>query len=487
MTKSEWISTRNTALGRWKKSGAAMRLGRVATLIGLLAICLVTLTAPQTAEARRYAAMVIDFETGATLFSRNADRWVYPASLTKMMTLYLVFEAIEDGKFTPSSKLSVSKRAAGMPASKLGLRAGSTIAVRDAVRALIVKSANDVAVVVAEAISGSEIEFGKLMTRRARQLGMTSTQFRNASGLPNSKQRTTARDMIRLSRSLLEDFPGYYHLFSQPTFSWGGRTYRSHNRLLRSYSGMDGLKTGYIRASGYNLAASAKRGGHRLIGVVFGGKTGASRNAHMEKILNQSFATIQRRPQKVALPRQRPVDGLVVASASPASEQGSADGEVVFPVPRTDTVSASQQGEEPSLTPVIAGAISRTTTDEMRRLRDRGPQQLMPETGPVVSVFRVGREKLGASGNYGVQVGAFHQPERARQAAVIASKRVPSILLQGDIDVSRLQGKRRPIYRARVVGLSLKAAERACNELERESQDCLVIQTSRIDLAQASP
>ena len=266
---------------------------------GMVAVA--TLVSP---AAAKYAAIVIDSDTGRVLHSVNADTRNFPASLTKMMTLYMVFEALEDGRLTMDQELRVSRRAAGQTPSRLGLKAGSHITVRDAIGALVVKSANDTATVVAEAIGETEIQFALMMTERARKLGMRSTTFRNASGLPNRGQLSTARDMSVLAMALLNDFPQHYGIFSAPKFKYGGRTYKSHNNLLASYTGTDGIKTGYTRASGFNLVASVERDGKRLVGVVFGGRTAKSRDAQMKKILNNSFEIARQAPSTV---RVRPI------------------------------------------------------------------------------------------------------------------------------------------------------------------------------------
>ncbi len=243
------------------------------------------------AEAR-YASIVIDARTGKVLHAINADTPNYPASLTKMMTLYMVFEALDKGRLTLDRKLRVSRVAAGRSPSKLGLRRGQKITVRDIIGTLMTKSANDAATVVAEALGGTERKFARLMTGTARALGMTRTTFRNASGLPHSRQASTARDMAILAGALQRDFPHYYHYFSMASYRYKGRRYRNHNRLLKRYRGMDGLKTGYIRASGYNLAASAQRDGQRLIGVVFGGRSARWRDRHMVRLFNKGFAAL---------------------------------------------------------------------------------------------------------------------------------------------------------------------------------------------------
>ena len=205
------------------------------------------------------AAIVIDFDTEEVLFEVNADTRNYPASLTKIMTLYIVFDYIKKGKLSYDSQLSVSNIAASRSPSKLYLEAGSSIKVRDAINALIIKSANDVATVVSENISGSEKEFAKLMTSYAKNLGMNNTTFKNASGLPNRAQLTTARDIAKLSHALISNFPEEYKLFSKRKFTYKGKTYKTHNKLMLSYDGADGIKTGYIKASGFQLAFSAVR------------------------------------------------------------------------------------------------------------------------------------------------------------------------------------------------------------------------------------
>ncbi|MCG8509627.1 MAG: D-alanyl-D-alanine carboxypeptidase, partial [Rhodospirillales bacterium] len=255
-------------------------------LFAAVAVFLFMALAPSPGLAK-YASFVVDADTGAVYHSVNADTRNYPASLTKMMTLYLVFEALDQRKWTLNKKLKVSSRAARQPASKLALRAGTTITVKNAILALVTKSANDVATVVAEAMSKSERNFALKMTATARRIGMSRTTFRNASGLPNRSQLSTARDMATLARALINHYPQYYHFFSTPKFTYAGLTHRNHNKLLLSYKGADGIKTGYIRASGFNLVTSVNTGGRQIVAVVMGGKTGASRNAQMTKLIGR--------------------------------------------------------------------------------------------------------------------------------------------------------------------------------------------------------
>lgn len=286
------------------------------------------LLAPRPAEAR-YASIVVDAKTGRVLHAINADTPNYPASLTKMMTLYMVFEALDKGRLALDRKLPVSRVAAGRSPSKLGLRRGQHISVRDVIGALVTKSANDAATVMAEALGGTERKFARLMTGKARALGMTRTTFRNASGLPHSRQASTARDMATLAGALQRDFPHYYHYFSIASYKYKGRRYRNHNKLLGRYEGMDGLKTGYIRASGYNLAGSVERDGQRLIGVVFGGRSARWRDRHMVRLFNNGFAALVESGAMVVAeaapwppaPKRKPV--LIVARSEWSIQVGS--------------------------------------------------------------------------------------------------------------------------------------------------------------------
>ncbi|MEZ5937477.1 MAG: D-alanyl-D-alanine carboxypeptidase family protein [Hyphomonadaceae bacterium] len=270
------------------------------------------------AWAEKYASIVVDMDTDQVLHARNADEDRFPASLTKVMTLYLVFDALEDGTLKLNERIPVSKYAAGRPPSKLGLKAGSTIKVEDAIRALVTKSANDVAVVVAERLGGSESKFARKMTDKAKELGLEHTTFRNASGLPDAQQTTTARDLAKLAEAVYEDHRGYYSYFSTPEFVWNRRRNKNHNTLLDKVDGVDGIKTGYTNASGYNLMASAERDGHRVIAVMLGGTTGKSRDAHVTELLEAAFLHIN----GVALADGK---GFVDAFASDNGDLSTAD------------------------------------------------------------------------------------------------------------------------------------------------------------------
>ena len=234
-----------------------------------------------------YADIMIDDNSGKVLHETDPDAPRHPASLTKVMTLYLLFGEIEAGRIKLGYDLAVSTKAASQNPTKLGLRAGQTIKVEDAIKGLVTKSANDAAVVVAEALGGSEEDFARMMTRKARALGMSSTTYVNASGLPAEEQITTARDQALLGRVIRERFPAYYNYFSLPAFAYRGRFMSNHNSLLRTVDGVDGIKTGYTEASGYNLISSTKRGARRIVGVILGERSNGARDVHMRKLIEE--------------------------------------------------------------------------------------------------------------------------------------------------------------------------------------------------------
>jgi len=268
------------------------RLGalRAAILAGAALAAATAMPARAQIGSERYAAIVLDARSGTALLAANADEQRHPASLTKMMTLYMVFEALRDGRLSLESRVVMSEEAASRPPSKLGIPAGNSISVEQAILALVTRSANDVAAAVGERLAGgSEARFAQMMTLRARSLGMSRTTFRNASGLPDWEQVTTARDMATLGRRLFSDFPERYHYFGVTHAQFGGMRIRNHNRMLETYDGVDGIKTGFINASGFNIVTSASRGGQRVVGAVFGGSSWFERDQHMASLLDQGF------------------------------------------------------------------------------------------------------------------------------------------------------------------------------------------------------
>jgi len=320
---------------------ASSRALRVCAL-GLITFSTAMLISSESAEARRYkhrrhhhvvresyspqfSSIIVDGNSGAVLASNNPDGTRRPASLTKIMTLYLLFERLEAGKLNLDSEMNVSEFASEQAPTKLGLRPGGTLRVEDAIKGLVTRSANDAAVVIAETIAGDEAEFAKMMTRKARALGMSKTTYRNASGLPNDEQLTTARDQATLGRAIQDRFPRYYRYFATSVFNYRGAAIRNHNRLLGNVEGVDGIKTGYTRASGFNLVTSMRRGNRHLVGVVLGGRSGGSRDATMRNLLAENVEKGATRRTVAAITERNPADGSVeVADAeTPAPRQST--------------------------------------------------------------------------------------------------------------------------------------------------------------------
>jgi D-alanyl-D-alanine carboxypeptidase len=285
-------------------------VARLRTRLAALAVAALVLVAAPVAALAKYAAFIMEADTGRVLYAVNEDERNFPASLTKMMTLYLAFDALNAGRLRLNDQIHISSRAASQAPSKIGLPPGATIRAEDAILALVTKSANDISVAIAEHIGGSESAFAEMMNTRARQLGMASTTFRNPHGLPNPDQKTTARDLAVLARGLIYNHGRYYAYFSREEFTFNGVSHGNHNRLMSRFEGMDGIKTGFIRASGFNLAASAVRDGRRLIGVVMGGETAKSRDDHMADLLERAFA------------RRGFQDAPVLSAGNPAANPG---------------------------------------------------------------------------------------------------------------------------------------------------------------------
>lgn len=354
-----WIDRTGTFMFSTKTaSGRAWR----AALLGFATLsCAVAMTV-DTADARRhrrhharsearqsynpaFASVIVDANSGATLSSNNADGLRHPASLTKIMTLYLLFEKLETGKLKLDSEMDVSSHASSQAPTKLGLRPGTTLAVEDAIKGLVTRSANDAAVVIAEAIAGDEDDFAKLMTRKARALGMTRTVYRNASGLPDDEQVTTARDQSLLGRAIQERFPRYYRYFATSSFTYRGRAIRNHNRLLGSVEGVDGIKTGYTRASGFNLVTSMKRGNRHLVGVVLGGRSGGSRDAIMRGLLAENLEKASGRRTVAAITER----SVTEANADVAEDRASRPLRMIQTDGGIQIASAASDAEEPAV------------------------------------------------------------------------------------------------------------------------------------------
>ncbi len=404
--------------------------------------------------------IVINAETGQVLGEHNADELTYPASLTKMMTLYLTFEALNQGRITLNTRFYVSPHAASMAPTKLGLRPGDSVSVRSLILAIVTKSANDAAAVLAEGFGdGSEQTFCRYMNWTARQLGMDHTYYDNASGLPDPLQRTTARDIARLALALYHQFPREYRYFDTKEFVFRGRVVRGHDHLLDWYPGADGIKTGFIDASGFNLASSAVRDGHRLIGVVLGGRTARSRDLEMASLLDQGFAILDhRQPGYVA-------DATQVAAARPQAV-AAAIPPAAAPARKPDLLHAALQ----HLTPISqakAAMVKATRRDE----RVREEARLREE--------RAREEAAARKKDWAIQIGAFHAPAAARHAVreaahlAIARGKPPQIL--------RTRAERHPLYRARLLHFTERGAETACTVLRHRGFGCAVLPPSRVN------
>lgn len=417
--------------------------------------CLALLTTAAAQANPRYAAVVIDVESGDVLHSENADATRYPASLTKVMTLYMLFEALENGGMSLHQSLPVSSHAASMPASKLWLAAGSSITVEEAIKALVVRSANDVAVVVGEALGGTETSFARMMTQRARELGMTNTVFRNASGLPDNAQTTTARDMATLSIRVMQDYPTYYPYFSTQSFTYRGTTHTSHNRLLSNYPGADGLKTGYIRASGFNVATSAVRNNRRVVSVVMGGFTAASRDTHMADLLDRGFARLSmlQRGDWIA---QTDVlgDRMEFPQSPPASAQQLAA------APAVDAASIDVNDAQQHFFQSEMGVEMGSADDPIRALIAQAETSRPLDTR--------------SPGSWAVQVGAFNDPAQARHLATRAADRLTNLLHDARVSVAASDSDQH-IFRARLIDLQESDARSACHSLRSQGMDCMVV------------
>ena len=466
---------------------------RFACFVGLAAAVVFATPQPAAANAK-YAGIVVDVKTGKTLYASSADAPRYPASLTKMMTLYVLFEDMESGRFNKKSRLKVSKKAAAQPPTKLGLRPGRTINVETAIRALAVKSANDVAVVVAENVSGSVSAFASRMTRTAHAIGMKNTTFRNPSGLPDSRQKTTARDMALLGRTLQDRFPQYYGYFSPRHLSYGKARYRNTNRLLGTVRGVDGIKTGYTRASGFNLVTSVDRDGRKIVAVVMGGRKSKSRDAQMKKLIARYLRKAKRgkrtAPLLVArttsripsLPKIRPQTGMigiagpvVVANAAvpPAMAPGSNPG----PAANSPTDPIGEQ---------IAGATSitelgyaRLESAERARLAAlvevSARRQAYDLRAPSAKLAGV-RDETPPPGGWHIQIGATPSEEDARRLLSDARSRAADILGAADPFTQPVKKDGTVLYRARFAGFAGKQEARAaCANLKRRSFSCLAV------------
>lgn len=421
----------------------------LACIVSLLAFGAVNTSGAVAQDGEvRYASIVVDANSGEVLFERRADSPRFPASITKVMTLYLVFEALAEGRISADDYITISPRAASQPPSKLGLPAGARISVDNAIRALTVRSCNDIAVALAEHVGGSEAAFAQLMTRRAQELGMTQTRYVNPHGLPDSRQLSSARDIAILSRAVMRDFPQFYHYFGIRHWEFEGRQYNNTNGLLHSMPGVDGIKTGFTNASGYNLAASAVRDGHRLITVVLGGRTTASRNEHVAELLNVGF-DVERR-----IARGETLQQAQVLFASLPGGVGEAYGAGRGASAPLQLASAE--------VPVSSAVLAASAEIDARAEPTPTPP---PPTTPV-------RAQGDAATGWIVQVGAFREQNVAQDWLGEVGRRFRDQFRNAEGAVTPSDNG---WFRARYVGFTRAAADAACEVLEERNVPCMVI------------
>ncbi|MFL5283422.1 MAG: serine hydrolase [Rhodopila sp.] len=377
-----------------------------------LAVCagLVRVSAAQAQiGSDRYSSVVVDANSGAVLEEVSADQPRHPASLTKMMTLYMTFEALRDRRLTLDQQIPVSGHAASMEPSKLGLVPGTRLTVEEAILGLVTKSANDAASALGEALGGDEDRFAQMMTLRARALGMSRSTFMNASGLPDPDQWSTARDLAVLARHLINDYPAYYRYFSVPSFTWHRRIIFNHDNMLRSYPGADGLKTGYTVASGHNLVTSAMRGGVRLIGVVLGAASNGERDIHMATLLDQGFLQ-----EDVPIVRRTPAPRVMLIASAQAAE----------PARAPQFVPAAQAQASPRVHASWTIQVGSFATEAAARSAAANARRLA-EGGEV----RVESANVGRKPVYRAQVTGLRQTDAQEACGAIAHHRAPCVVI----------------------------------------------------------
>jgi D-alanyl-D-alanine carboxypeptidase len=476
-----------------------------------------------------YSSIVVDANSGAVMQAMNADSPRHPASLTKIMTLYLLFERLEAGKIKLSTDMSVSPHAAAQAPSKLGLKPGQTIAVETAIRAIVTKSANDVAVIVAEALASDESEFARQMTAKAHALGMGHTTYRNASGLPDDQQITTARDQAILGRAIQDRFPKYYHYFSTQTFAFHGKVMRNHNHLLGHVAGVDGIKTGYIHDSGFNIVTSVRRNGRHVVAVVFGGRTAEARDARVRSMIDNNINVAARK--RTAPPvvegwetaqagntrAKSPI--AKIASAIPLPPPAPATTASIVPPPAPGstapikpnpvktivvqggvihTASLSQQPPASQLSPGPAvsnyAKVTTVTTAKNEPLLDMPPSGAQAGAPGLPPASRTAKAAHVASastdvphpdsapertakprGPWMIQVGAFDDENDARQRLAAAKAKAMAQLGDAAPYTERVAKGEKSLYRARFAGLDKSQAEIACKHLKRSEIPCMLL------------
>ena len=528
-------------------AGRPSRVWAILAGVGLVLSLSLTATAADAAQTKKkkkkgnkakvaqgytppFASLVVDANSGKVLHAKDAHELRHPASVTKVMTLYMMFEQLERGKMTLDTPIVMSSRAAAMPPSKLGLNPGQTIRAEDAIKALVTKSANDVATAVSEHIGGSEARFAEMMTAKAHSIGMTRTNYANASGLPNPRQITTAHDLVILGRAVQERYPKYYRYFSTHNFAYAGRSLRNHNRLLGQIEGIDGIKTGFTNASGFNLLSSVHRDGQHIVAVVIGGRTAASRDRIMANLIEDKIQYASRTktaPSVFAQARQEPV----MTAAAVAKEKAPAVAAVPEPTTRVEVARPEPVRNVEPQRPVQVAAVGPVDLSKARQAQAPAPQQnTTPYRGvsldgsnraPIVAAAVVPAAQAGSNMRWVSgpapadprveKVGLRVEPKTAQAVADVAPVRsevretarpsaaAKGVMIQiGATDsaskanelLSRAKAQSRgalnaavpftekvskggeTLYRARFAGLNETQAETACKSLKRSGMSC---------------
>ena len=467
--------------------GALARFHRYHARIVVAAFLAVAFALPAQAANSKYAAIVVDANTGKTLFGANADAQRFPASLTKMMTLYMVFEGMAAGKFSKSTPVRFSAHAASMPPTKLGVKAGGSVPMEAIIYALVTKSANDAAAAVAEYLGGSEAEFARMMTAKARKLGMRSTVFRNASGLPNPGQLTTARDMATLGIALREHFPQYYAYFATRSFTYGRQRMGNHNKLLGRVKGVDGIKTGYTRASGFNLVSSVKVDGRKVVAVVMGGASGGARDNHMAELLRKYVPQASSRGGGALVARSGATEtsgGETAEIARAETAFAPAAAPVALPkknAPKPDSRpdAIAGLGDEPlPESPDEAGDVAAAATSRIeqafaqpksRPTSAKAVEQRPAELDPV--------KTASIPSGWAIQVAAAQSESDARKQLAATTRQAPAILADAAGYTMAFDKDGVTYFRVRFGGFSSKAdAWNACNALKKKKIACYAVQ-----------
>lgn len=459
-----------------------------------------------------FAAIVVDANSGRTLSARNEYELRHPASITKVMTLYLLFEQLETGQMRLDSPLMISAHAAAQAPSKLGLAPGETISVENAIKAVVTKSANDIAVAIAENIGGDEDSFAEMMTRKAHALGMSQTHYANASGLPNVEQVTTAHDLALLGRAIQDRFPRYYRYFSTHSFAYRGSVHRNHNHLLGRIDGVDGIKTGYTRASGFNLLTSVRRGGRRLVAVVLGGRTAATRDRIMANLVAQTIADMSPVRTAQAIVENAPAEPAAAPIARAEAREETAQTRAVtagplalapltppLSVPTPERVEkvrpafvpggqqkgaenpAERKGRAPVRGRVHASADGSTSrvSSPLRDSAATTPSSLRranADRAPVAKIEKYDAAKAEAGhpprAGWMIQIGATDDADKANQLLSRARGQIQGVAAAARAFTEKVQKGKETLWRARFAGFEEKSAESACKTLKRSGFAC---------------